>query len=53
MLANHHRENKEKIYSEALEKSGINEKNIDAIAISQVVLSTVPSSGNEFCKRTV
>ena len=24
--ANHHRENKEKIYSEALEKSGINEK---------------------------
>ena len=33
--ANHHRENKEKIYSEALEKSGINEKNIDAIAISQ------------------
>lgn len=33
--AKHHRENSEKIYSEALEKSGIKEKEIDAIAFSQ------------------
>ncbi len=33
--ARHHRENKEILYSEALEKSGIDEKKIDAIAISQ------------------
>ncbi len=33
--AKHHRENKEKIYSEALEKAGIKEKDIDAIAFSQ------------------
>jgi len=33
--AKHHRENKESIYLEALEKSKIEEKNIDAIAISQ------------------
>jgi len=35
--AKHHRENKEKIYSEALEKAGIKypEKELDAIAISQ------------------
>jgi N6-L-threonylcarbamoyladenine synthase len=33
--AKHHRENSEKIYFESLEKSGIAEKNIDAIAFSQ------------------
>lgn len=33
--AKHHKENKEKIYSEALEKSGVYEKEIDAIAFSQ------------------
>ena len=33
--AKHHAANKERIYSEALEKSGIDEKKIDAIAISQ------------------
>ena len=33
--AKHHREIKEKIYSEALERAGINEKEIDAIAFSQ------------------
>lgn len=33
--ARHHQENKHRIYSEALEKSGISEKEIDAIAISQ------------------
>jgi len=33
--AKHHRENKTEIYSEALEKAGINEKDIDAIAFSQ------------------
>jgi len=33
--AKHHREIKEKIYSETLEKAGINEKDIDAIAFSQ------------------
>lgn len=33
--AKHHKENKEKIYSEALEKAGISEKDIDTIAFSQ------------------
>ncbi len=33
--ARHHRENKDTIYSEAIEKSNIKEKDIDAIAISQ------------------
>ena len=33
--AKHHNENKEKIYLEALENSNLNEKEIDAIAISQ------------------
>ena len=34
-VAKHHRENKEKIYFEALEKAGISEDEIDAIAFSQ------------------
>ena len=34
-VAKHHQENKYKIYSEALEKSGISEDKIDAIAFSQ------------------
>jgi len=33
--AKHHRENSEKIYFESLEKSGIKEKDIDAVAFSQ------------------
>jgi len=33
--AKHHRENKEKIYLEALKKSGVKENEIDAIVISQ------------------
>lgn len=33
--AKHHRENREKIYAEALEKAGIKEDKIDAIAFSQ------------------
>ncbi len=33
--AKHHSENKEKVYSEALENSGISEEEIDAIAVSQ------------------
>ncbi len=33
--ARHHKENKEKVYAEALEKAGISEEDIDAIAISQ------------------
>ena len=33
--AKHHRENSERIYSESLEKSGIKEKDINAIAFSQ------------------
>ena len=33
--AKHHRENKESVYQDALEKSGIKEGEIDAIAISQ------------------
>jgi len=33
--AKHHRENKDKIYAEALKISGVNEKDIDAIAFSQ------------------
>ncbi len=33
--AKHHRENKEKIYSEAISLSGIEEKEIDAVAFSQ------------------
>ena len=32
--AKHHRENSERIYSESLEKSGIKEKDINAIAFS-------------------
>ncbi|MDP2672930.1 MAG: KEOPS complex N(6)-L-threonylcarbamoyladenine synthase Kae1 [Nanoarchaeota archaeon] len=34
-VAKHHRENKERIYSEAIEKAGISEDKIDAIAFSQ------------------
>src|SRR3989338_599916 len=34
-VAKHHRENKERIYSEAIEKAGISEGKIDAIAFSQ------------------
>ncbi len=33
--AKHHRENKEKIYSQALKTAGINEEEIDAVAFSQ------------------
>lgn len=33
--AKHHKEIKDKVYNEALEKAGINEKDIDAIAFSQ------------------
>jgi N6-L-threonylcarbamoyladenine synthase len=33
--AKHHREIKDKIYSDSLEKAGINEKDIDAVAFSQ------------------
>jgi len=33
--AKHHRENKEMVYRQALEKAGISEKEIDAISISQ------------------
>ena len=34
-VAKHHRENKERIYFESLEKAGISEEKIDAIAFSQ------------------
>src|SRR3990167_10296593 len=34
-VAKHHRENKEKIYFESLEKAGISEEEIDAISFSQ------------------
>ncbi len=33
--AKHHQENKYEVYAEALDKAGINEKNIDAVAFSQ------------------
>ncbi len=51
--AKHHREISEKIYSEALEKSGIKEEEIDAIAFSQGPgLPPCLSEGIKFAKKT-
>jgi N6-L-threonylcarbamoyladenine synthase len=50
--AKHHRENCEQIYSESLEKAGIKEKDIDAIAFSQGPgLAPCLREGMEFAKK--
>ncbi len=50
--AKHHRENSERIYFESLEKSGIKESDIDAIAFSQGPgLSPCLSEGIKFAKK--
>ena len=50
--AKHHRENAEQIYSVSLEKSGIDEKDIDAIAFSQGPgLAPCLLAGLEFAKK--
>jgi len=49
--AKHHEENKRKVYLEALKASGIKEKDIDAIAISQGPgLSPCLLQGMDFAK---